>query len=475
MKTYKDSYLYNNKLRKANSPSATNIQSALKEYIMTAHRIDDKESDAFRGIVEDIKRQQTSSILYYVLMMDRVKICIGKSELPRAFKVFDAYDIKNGSKPAVFVDASGIIEYKNGYYYCKKIDVLITYLLDALVYILYRDYQNKLNSNVTIVTSGAECYVSLFNSILDYSNIIGYSANKNKIAYFVALFYLTNIIEKPLDNYTKNIAAKIAGIGSNEIRAFELYLNDDSFENISTFVDFLSSTFNLKGFNLEVLVSKWIYQYGQGTQYAIELFSSFAILLANSYVGAYIVNQKQIERNCGLVYVKFITEIMKCGSATFSKIGYMEQALEKKSRNSIELSRSMKLRESVAPVLEYNDFISSTLVKDKIDMIKEYYTNTRQESKLSKVAEASINEGLKAVDLFAKNEQDYEFRTIIETAKAFKGNYDAKSIDRITKSIDAEIENLQGIAQKLVDAPKEDKVNINKMISELRETFQYIK
>ena len=92
------------------------------DFIIKAHRVEDKKSDAFRGIVEEVKRQQTNSILYTVLMMDSVKICINQYEMPRAFKVFDAKDPSNGRQPAVFIDATGIIEFKNGYYVCKKID-----------------------------------------------------------------------------------------------------------------------------------------------------------------------------------------------------------------------------------------------------------------------------------------------------------------------------------------------------------------
>ena len=90
IKTYKDSYLYNNKITKANQAGGSKNNAVLKDFIMNAHRVEDNQAESFRGILEDVKRQQMSSVLYTVLLLDNVQICINKSELPRAFKVFVA-------------------------------------------------------------------------------------------------------------------------------------------------------------------------------------------------------------------------------------------------------------------------------------------------------------------------------------------------------------------------------------------------
>ena len=88
-KTYADSYFYNN-----NESQMQKNNRRLINYVLNAQRID-KDSEAFQGIVEEIKRQQTSSVLYTVLMNPRVYLCIDNVELSRAFKVFQSYDIKN--------------------------------------------------------------------------------------------------------------------------------------------------------------------------------------------------------------------------------------------------------------------------------------------------------------------------------------------------------------------------------------------
>ena len=64
LKTYADSYLFNNKIGRSEGENvADKSMKALKDYIIKATRID-KKSDAFRGIIEEVKRQQRSSIYW---------------------------------------------------------------------------------------------------------------------------------------------------------------------------------------------------------------------------------------------------------------------------------------------------------------------------------------------------------------------------------------------------------------------------
>ena len=267
MKTYADSYLFNNKVSKQDGENvAQKSMKALKDYIIKANRID-KNSNAFRGIIEEVRRQQRSSLYYTILMMPNVELCIGPFELPRAFKVCDMKDSKKNGAPTVFIDVTGMIEMTtNGYYICKKIDVLCAYLINAAVYMLYRYKPVKLmdNSNITITT--AECYVSMFNYILDYLRIIGYSNNKNRISYYVAKFFLINMMGKDDDNYTNNIAMKIAGINAAEADAIRLFYVDGMYTNIYTFITGIAESFRLKGFTIEVFVQKWVYSFGTGTR-----------------------------------------------------------------------------------------------------------------------------------------------------------------------------------------------------------------
>lgn len=336
MKTYKDSYLYSSKLRKVQNDENKN-NKAISDYIMNSNRID-KNSDAFRGIVEEIKRQQSSRVVYAILNRPDVHLCINSFELPKAFKVIDAKDGKNGKANAIFIDCTGLIEYRNGYFSCRNIGVLITYLYDAMVYLLYRYSNYKLMTHSEITISSTACYVSMFSYIIQYLRIIGYDENQNKIKYLIGLYYLVNLMGKDLDNYTKNIAAKIAGVELKNIPAYDLYLESEMFGNINDFVTFIAKTFNLKGLNLDVFIGRWAYVFGNGTHYATELFTSFAVLLCNAYAGTYVVNHKQIDKICGSHMVKFNNALRILGDNSLAS--YTEAVTDFTHRDTVAFAET---------------------------------------------------------------------------------------------------------------------------------------
>ncbi|MBR6289443.1 MAG: hypothetical protein IKR19_08910 [Acholeplasmatales bacterium] len=397
MKTYKDSYLYKTKLRQNQNDENRN-NKAIADFIMNSNRID-KNSEAFTGIVEQIKRQQSSKVVYAILNRPDVHLCINNYELPQAFKVFDAKDGKNGKANAIFIDCTGLVEYKNGYFSCRNIGVLITYLYDAMVYLLYRYANYKLMNHSEITISSTACYVSLFTYVIDYLRIIGYAENKVKISYLVGLFYLNNLMGKDLDNYTKNIAAKVSGLELRSISAYDLYLEEGIFSDINTFINYITKTFNLKGFNLEVFISRWMYIFGRGTQYATELFTSSAVLLCNAYAGTYVVQHKQIDKACGLNMIKFNNAIRGLGDSNLA--AYMESVTDYKDKSTVAFAESFKetlpkcnkavfssIDESVKLADAYKKFQDNPLLKKVVPKaVVKFFTTGMN------VLEAYVNDG----------------------------------------------------------------------------------
>ena len=145
---------------------------------------------------------------------------------------------------------------------------------------------------------------------------------------------------KDLDNYTKNIAAKVAGLELKNIPAYDLYIEDDMFKDIDHFISFLAKAFKLKGFNLEVFIGRWIYIFGTGTQYATELFTSFGVLLCNAYAGTYVVQHKQIDRACGTNMIKFNNAIRTLGDANLA--AYTEAVRDYTSRDTVAFAESLE-------------------------------------------------------------------------------------------------------------------------------------
>ena len=121
-KTYVNTFIYSKK-----DASGHSTEQALLEYILKCERIN-KKSDAFKSVLNDVKVRQTTSVLYRILMMDNVVLCYGTSELPASFKVFTAKDLRSSNKERkVFIDVTGLIKLKNGYFGCSSIDKLCAY------------------------------------------------------------------------------------------------------------------------------------------------------------------------------------------------------------------------------------------------------------------------------------------------------------------------------------------------------------
>lgn len=294
------------------------IEKPLIDYIMKAERIN-KSSEAFKQIQSDIKTRQTSAILYRVLMMPNVVLAIADRELPASFKVFRAADVRAADKsPKVFIDLTGIVKLVSGNLVCSKIDTLITYLTGALVQLLYYDGSRQLTTNASVTRPATTCFVKLFTGVIDELRIIGYAENQLKIKYAVAVYFLTSLVGKPIEN-ARNLAANILGIAPKDAKAFDYFYSDEAMENLNTFVTDLCENFKLKGFGTDTMLDRWMFKYGNGTMYGLELYPSFLTMLTNAYCGTYVNNQKTIEKYCGRDMVTVSTTIIRMGADIFSE------------------------------------------------------------------------------------------------------------------------------------------------------------
>lgn len=320
VKTFANSYLYTR---------VQNYERNLMEYVMQAERLD-KKSEAFFGIIEDTKRRQTSAVLSRVLARDDLVISSYSKPLPSSFKVFACKDVKEGSTVKVFIDVSGLIVEKNGFYNCNKIDVFCSHLLSAMTMMVYVNQPMKIIGNSTITISGTECFVALASHIFDYLRLNGYAENKNKISYIIAMYYQVNMLGLDReDQSTKNLAAKVSGIQLRDINAMEIYYEDEALTNIDALLKSLTETFKLKGMTTDIFVEKWSWFFGTGTHFGCELFTSFAKMITDAYCGSYINNQKSIEKCCGKSIVEFTTAILRVGEDVIDNGFRYESALDR--------------------------------------------------------------------------------------------------------------------------------------------------
>lgn len=448
-KTFGNSYLFN--LDKTNFDK---INRKLAEYIIKAERID-KTSEAFAGIIEETKRFQSTSVLYSILMNNKIVLCINETgELPASFKVYEAKDIRFKDGTKVFIDCTGLIKLTNGYFTCKKIDVFFTYLYEALNILLYSEQPQKYMTNSAISISAAECYVSLFNYVIDYLRIIGYAQSKAKISYLTSLFFLHNMMGKDIDTYTKNLAGKIAKLSNIETRGFELYYKEEDFNTIDTFITMIADTFKLKGFNTEVFIGQWIYSFGKGTEYACELYTSFANMMIGAYCGAYVVHQKTIEKCCGAAMVSMVTAINKLASEEFDRRGFLigeayNNATQVISSETKALQEKLNMRNKKPDDIKFTDFSDKAKVKKTTENLLSYYRSSQQENKIGDELIKAGKSALSALKKSEKNDECYAKGVLPYITKTYSKYKSKSNLDRSFRNdISHEIEVYTDKAEK---------------------------
>ena len=87
--------------------------------------------------------------------------------------------------------------------------------------------------------------------------------------------------------------------------------------NIRTFIEAISKILGLSKLTLDLVVEKWVWLYGTGTQFALELFPSFSAMMTDAYMGCYLNNQKSIEKICGKELVNYSQALLAVGKGVF--------------------------------------------------------------------------------------------------------------------------------------------------------------
>jgi len=303
-KTFANTYLYG---------MTENYEKKLFDFIMKADQIN-KADSSFDDIRYEVKKRQVTNSLVKILDSKMVILLMRAEPLPKAFKVFTAKDVKSDGKMKVFIDCSGLINFIDGRYSCNNIDILIAYLLSAMNQYIYYVDPNRIVINNNIITDGALCFSALFTSIVDHVEKISIvSSTKNKCLYMSALYYQINILNKEINDGVKATCRKVSGLSEREEEIILIQLEENSLLNIKYFIDSITKILKLNKITLDIFLEKWLYLYGVGTQFALELYPAFAEMITDAYVGCYINNQKTIEKICGRNMVDFTNAIFKIG------------------------------------------------------------------------------------------------------------------------------------------------------------------
>lgn len=303
-KTYADCFLYKK------YPQYGGI---LLDAIMRSDRID-KESKEFEEVVYEIKRTRVNNSLLKVLTSKNTQLIIPPSPLPKPFKVFTAKDAKEDKDTVkVFIDCSNVIRQDTNGYSVSE-DILVSYLINAEVSLIYSLRPNMIVNKSNVRELSASCFASLFTHIVDYIgkiSIVEYA--RDKCLYLSARYFLTNVLMVDNENTIRDISRKIAGITEMKENTYDFMItknNENPFTDIKALTALIRDTFKLEKLTVDLIVEKWMYLYGQGTAFGLEFFPAFSAMLTDAYSGAYINNQKTIDKICGRNMIEYAKVII---------------------------------------------------------------------------------------------------------------------------------------------------------------------
>lgn len=307
-KSLSDIYLYS---------KVSDYETKLIKFIMEADRID-TNSEAFADLLYDIKRRSVNNSLIKVLLSKNIVFGVSNDPLSGAFKVFTAKDIKSKEKNVkVFVDLTGIVTVKNGVYSCpiQKVDHIVSHLVSAACQRIYHGAPDKFINNTTIISCGSEIFAKMVNYVIDFLYKVNtIPVNKQKLEYMSSMYYQLCILNKEYSERIRAIAIKQARISEKEADLIDIHTPKEAYDNINEFIQAVAKVLHLDKLTLEIFLNKWIFLYGVGTQFATEIFYAFSSMITNAYVGAYINNQKTIEKVIGQDLVEFTTKILEIES-----------------------------------------------------------------------------------------------------------------------------------------------------------------
>lgn len=305
IKNYDRSYLY----------GKANYGSELYQYIIKSERIN-KADPAFQNVQYLIKRNQITSCLSSLLDRESIVLMMPSKPMPRAFKVFAGKDIKEDKATKVFIDVSEIIRYVNGEYIIKNTDIdkFISYLACALCTMIYHTNPKLILNSTVMIESSTHAFATLCSNIIEYMRIGSIDNVRSKMLYISALYYQNSILLKDITDSVKARALNISKLSKREADIVDVTVTEGSYQNIDTFVASMAQLLRVSDLKLDNFIDKWILLYGSGTQFACEIFTAFANMLINAYVGAYLNNQKQIEKIVGKYMISFTTTLFRIGS-----------------------------------------------------------------------------------------------------------------------------------------------------------------
>lgn len=308
-KNYSTTYLYNK----------FPYEEKIFKFIMNAEQIPTMDK-SFDDVKYEFKKRQLSPALSKVLVSKNVILLTAKDDKPlnTQFRVFCCKDVRTKSPDLkVFVDVTGLIyrDPTTNEFKCRNIDILIAHIVNAMVTLIYHKAEDKILTTAIVQTS-MYCFSALMTHVVDYlTKISAIPSTKSRCQYLCCMYYVLNVLNKPFDAGMKRMAGQITQLSEREQDMIIASVDeDDDFINLKFFIEYLSNSIKAPNLKIDNIVDKWMFLFGSNTPFAMEYFPAFSAMLTDAYTGAYMNNQKTIEKVVGNTLVSYTKSVLEKGS-----------------------------------------------------------------------------------------------------------------------------------------------------------------
>ncbi len=306
-KTYNNTYVY------SKFPYEENIF----RFLINAERIDTNDSK-FDDIKYEFKKRQIDSCLLKILCSKNVNLLIARDGMPlnNQFRVTCSKDPKDKSSTdyKVFIDCTGLIVLdKTGNYKCRNIDILVSHVLNGMVAMIYHKAEKQILIT-SLVTNTMHAFAGLFTHVIDYLfKISVIPSTKSKCQYLACMYFTENIIGKEFNASYANIASKYVDLSEREQELIIAQCEEKDFSDLRSFTSKIAEVIKAPNLKIDNLIDKWMYLYGTNTVFALEYYPALSAMLTDAYCGAYINNQKTIEKVVGNTLVQYSKDVISVG------------------------------------------------------------------------------------------------------------------------------------------------------------------
>lgn len=305
-KTYNNTFIY----------TKFPYEEHIFRFLINANRID-KESPKFEDIKYEFKKRQIDNCLLKVLVSKNVILCTSETlPLNTQFRVICARDpkFKSNTDYKIFIDCTGLIVLdKDGNYKCRSIDILVSHIVNAMVTMIYHKAENQILS-FSLIRNSMQCFANLFTHVIDYLAKISVTPSvKSKCLFLSCMYFTENIIQKDFNTNYQHIAGEITNISEREQDMIMAQCDESDFTDIKSFVSKLSELLKIPSLKIDNVIDKWMYLFGSNTVFALEYYPALSAMLTDAYCGAYINNQKTIEKVVGNTLVSYTKDVISKG------------------------------------------------------------------------------------------------------------------------------------------------------------------